>query len=76
MLGLNASIEVARAGEMGKGFDVVEKEIRKLSNETSTSAEKIRETINDIQIGVHSIIAYNKKDTPLKFEHLKSVMIC
>ncbi|MFD2214970.1 methyl-accepting chemotaxis protein [Metabacillus endolithicus] len=49
LLGLNASIEAARAGEMGKGFDVVAKEIRKLSNETSSSAEKIRETIKDIQ---------------------------
>jgi methyl-accepting chemotaxis protein len=42
LLALNASIEAARAGEMGKGFAVVAEEVRKLSVESSGSAEKIR----------------------------------
>lgn len=41
MLGLNASIEAARVGDLGKGFNVVASEIRKLS-------ENSRETVNTI----------------------------
>ena len=41
MLSLNASIEAARAGEHGRGFAVVAEEVRKLADQTSTSAAKI-----------------------------------
>ena len=41
LLALNASIEAARAGEAGKGFAVVADQISKLSEETTSTAEKI-----------------------------------
>lgn len=41
LLSLNASIEAARAGENGKGFAVVADEIRKLSEESKSSANEI-----------------------------------
>lgn len=49
MLGLNASIEAARAGELGRGFGVVAEEIRKLSDESKGTADKIRSLTNSIK---------------------------
>lgn len=57
LLGLNAAIEAARAGDKGLGFTVVANEIRKLSFETVSSTEKIRQTLTNIQNSVNEITA-------------------
>ena len=49
MLGLNASIESARAGKHGRGFDVVAQEIRNLSENSKKRVDQIKELVPKIQ---------------------------
>lgn len=48
LLSLNASIEAARAGTFGRGFNVVAEEIRKLSEESSKAADHIKKMIKEV----------------------------
>lgn len=52
MLGLNAAIESARAGEFGRGFGIVATEIRKLSENSKETAQKIMVLTKKIQESV------------------------
>ena len=49
LLSLNASIEAARAGSAGKGFSVVADSIRKMADQSNTSAGRITELVKGIQ---------------------------
>lgn len=55
MLGLNAAIEAARAGDVGKGFGVVAQEIRKLSDQSSNTVPKIQALTGTINSKVSEI---------------------
>lgn len=49
LLSFNASIEAARAGNAGKGFSIVSKEVKNLAYSTITSAENIKVNIDNVQ---------------------------
>lgn len=52
LVSLNASIEAERAGELGVGFAVVAREIRRLADQTAVAALNIEEMITEMQIAV------------------------
>lgn len=61
LLALNASIEAARAGEHGKGFSVVSEEIRKLSVQSSSFVEDIRDITDALFTAANESITIAKK---------------
>lgn len=50
LLGLNASIEAARAGNAGRGFNVVASEISLLAENSSNSTKKINDILEKLKV--------------------------
>ncbi|MBP8819444.1 MAG: hypothetical protein KBG91_03295 [Syntrophomonadaceae bacterium] len=56
LLALNASIEAARSGESGKGFQVVAEEVRKLAEASGKAAYEIGGLAGNIQVSITQVI--------------------
>lgn len=56
LLSLNANIEAANAGDAGKGFEIVAREIQGLAKETAASTDKISEQIEEIQNATREVV--------------------
>lgn len=55
LLGLNAAIEAARVGEMGRGFSVVAEEVRKLAVASADSVKSISQALNEIHEAIRHL---------------------
>lgn len=55
MLAISGSIESARAGEFGKGFEVVSADIRNLAQDSEANTEKINDTIESMNSEIESV---------------------
>lgn len=73
LLSLNASIEAARAGENGKGFSVVAEEIRKLADNSASTACSIQNLIEEIRLYSEKAITKVKKSEEIVALQVESV---
>ena len=54
LLSLNAAIEAEKAGELGKGFSVVAREISRLADQTAVATQDIDSVVKEMQSSVSS----------------------
>lgn len=80
LLGLNAAIEAARAGDNGRGFNVVAGEIRKLATRTNGSVKEIAEileliknAVSELNDNIYQIAAVSEQQTAFAEEIASSI---
>jgi methyl-accepting chemotaxis protein len=61
LLAVNAAIEAAKAGEHGKGFTVVAREIRNLSDQSKRATEQVKEILNQIEKSVNDTVGVTEE---------------
>ncbi len=68
LLSLNASIEAEKSGSYGNGFEVIAREISRLSENISNSSEEMKNIAKDIE----NVISYDSTEANRVFENLNN----
>ena len=74
LLGLNASIEAARAGTAGAGFGVVAEEIGKLANSSSETVENIQQFMASINESVENTVEKSKATSAIVDDQTRAII--
>ncbi|NRA11000.1 MAG: hypothetical protein HRT57_03475 [Crocinitomicaceae bacterium] len=61
LLAVNASIEAAKAGEQGKGFNVVALEIKTLADQSKEATLQVQTVLNEIQKATSSTVMVTER---------------
>ncbi len=61
LLALNAAVEAVRAGEHGKGFSVVAREIRSLADQSIDAVAQVRDVLEDIRIAMRQATSISEQ---------------
>ncbi len=63
LLAVNASIEAAKAGEHGRGFSVVAREVHSLADQSKGATRQIRNILNEIQAATNDAVMVTEEGT-------------
>lgn len=73
LLGLNASIEAARAGTVGAGFSVVAEEIGKLAGNSSDTVDKIQDITARITVAVNETVTKGEQTAGIVSDQTEAI---
>lgn len=71
LLSLNAAIEAARAGDLGKGFWVVANEVSNLAQSTQEATNTINLNIKNLEESVQTCLKYSKNISNIQQDNLQ-----